>query len=83
LRDKSGLGVEDDTADASEAAPGHTLDAWDIGALTTNADTATANVFNGNVQIVGNFALNTLNNGDRLTGSGTNPTLNLTYAEIG
>ncbi len=51
--------------------------------LTRNADTATAQTFTSNVDIVGNFALNTLNNGDRLTGSGTAASLNATLNTSG
>ena len=46
--------------------------------LTTASDTGTASTFTSDVQIVGNLAINTLNNGDRLTGSGAASTLNAT-----
>ena len=46
--------------------------------LTTSSDIATSNTFTSDVAIVGNFALNSLNNGDQLTGSGTNSSLTAT-----
>ncbi|MFA6899630.1 MAG: hypothetical protein WC256_05410 [Desulfurivibrionaceae bacterium] len=51
--------------------------------LTTSQDTATANIFSAprGWTPAGNDALNTLNDDDVLTGSGTNPTLNFTYID--
>jgi len=49
--------------------------------LTTAADTATAATFNGQVAINSGVVLNTLNNADRLTGSGSNATLNATLLQ--
>jgi len=57
---------------------GLSYDTCGVFPLTTAADTASANLFTSDVVVSGNFALNTLNNGDRLTGTGTNATLNAT-----
>ena len=51
--------------------------------LTTSEDTATANTFNGALSIAGAFALPTLTTGDKLTGSGVNPTINATILADG
>lgn len=49
--------------------------------LTTSSDTATANRFVGDIGINAGVVLNTLNNGDRLTGSGTDASLNVTLVQ--
>ncbi|MFA6899624.1 MAG: hypothetical protein WC256_05380 [Desulfurivibrionaceae bacterium] len=51
--------------------------------LTTGQDTATANIFSAPRGWTpgGNDSLNTLNDDDVLTGSGTNPTLHFTYID--
>jgi hypothetical protein len=46
--------------------------------LTSAADTATSTAFTGNVVINGGLVLNTLNNNDRLTGSGDSASLTVT-----
>jgi len=51
--------------------------------LTTASETATATRFISDIAISGAFALNTLNNGDRLTGSGSNSSLNATLNTAG
>lgn len=70
--DEAQASVTQMVADSGAAGGGNAF------TLTSASDIATSNVFTGDVEIVGNFALNTLNNGDRLTGSGTNATLNAT-----
>ncbi len=60
---------------------GHVVIDEDTFSLTANPDTATANVFNaGRVwDPSGNDQLNSLNDDDVLTGTGTNPTLNVNF----
>jgi len=68
------------TAMVTESATGVAGNAF---ALTRSADTSTATAFTSDVEIVGNFALNTLNNNDSLTGSGTSASLTATLNTSG
>lgn len=64
------------TAQALAAAAGFTSVAGNTFTLTTGVDKATANVFNGYLNVQTGQNNETLSSGDELTGTGTNPTLN-------
>ena len=49
--------------------------------LTSGSDIKSANVFDGTLDILSGQSVETLTSGDRLTGTGTNPTLNLQVQE--
>jgi uncharacterized repeat protein (TIGR02059 family) len=51
--------------------------------LTSGSDILTGNTFDGTLDILSGQSVETLTSGDRLTGTGTNPTLNLEIQQYG
>lgn len=83
VNDADSLAAAIDPAKLAESVMKATTDSAAFN-LTANIDTATANVFNSSPVYTpgGNDFINSLQDEDRLTGTGKNPTLNVTLGSV-